>query len=82
VAGLFFIAIGNVLPKTGMGVTGNNWPKSLGASEHRRVQKITGGFMMASGLGLLAASALNLPPPWLFACTVLGAFFPAFAGIV
>lgn len=79
VTALFFIAIGNVLPK--MQPSRFNLPKSLDASQHRRVQRLTGSVMMASGLGLLIASAFNVPPPWLNFGTLVAALAPAVAAL-
>jgi uncharacterized membrane protein len=81
VAALFFIVIGNVLPKMQPSSRGFNWPKSLDASQHRRVQRLTGSVMMVSGFGLLIASIFDVPPPWLNSGTILAALVPAAAGI-
>jgi immunity protein, SdpI family len=81
VAALVFIVIGNVLPKMQPTARRLSWPKSLDASRHRRIQRLTGIIMMLSGFGLLSASVFDLPPPWLNAGTVIAALLPAAAGI-
>jgi immunity protein, SdpI family len=81
VAALFFIAIGNVLPKMQPKARRFSWPNSLDASQHRRIQRLTGGVMMVSGSGLLIASVFDVPPPWLNSGTIIAALLPAAAGI-
>ena len=81
VAALFFIAIGNVLPKTQPSAPRLSWPRSLDASQQRRVARLTGGVMMVSGFGLLIASMFDVPAPWLNSGTVLAALVPVVAGI-
>ncbi len=81
VASLFFIAIGNVLPKMQPSTPRFQWPKSLDASQQRRVRRLTGGVMMASGFGLLIASVFAAPAVWLSFGVVLAALVPAAAGI-
>jgi uncharacterized membrane protein len=81
VAALSFIALGNLLPKMQANTSGFNWPKSLDASEHRRVRRLTGGMMMVSGVGLLIASVFGVPAPWLNSGILLTALMPVVAGI-
>lgn len=81
VIALVLIAIGNVLPKSVPSGQGYGWPKSLGLLRERRVQKLMGGLMMVAGLVLLIAGLLDLPPPLLVTCTLLGVFVPIVAGI-
>jgi uncharacterized membrane protein len=81
VAALFFIAIGNLLPKTQPSSPHLNWPKSLDASQQRRIQRVTGSVMMMSGFGLLIAGLFDVPPLWLNSGTILAALVPAAAGI-
>ena len=81
VAALFFIAIGNVLPKMQPRGPQFHWAKSLDASQQRRILRLIGGVMMVSGFGLLIASVFNVPPPWLNLGTVLTALVPAAVGI-
>jgi len=81
VAALFFIAIGNVLPKMQPQAPRFSWPKSLDASQHRRIQRLTGGVMMVSGFGLLIASIFDLPPMWLNSAAIIAALLPAAVGV-
>jgi hypothetical protein len=80
VAALFFIAIGNVLPKMQPGAPRFNWLK-LSASQQHRVQRLTGSVMMVSGFGLLIASTLDMPQLWLNSGIILAALVPAIAGV-
>jgi len=80
VAALFFIAIGNLLPKMQPSAPQFSWP-SLDASQQRRVQRLTGSVMMMSGFGLLIAGMFDVPPQWLNSGTILAALVPAAAGI-
>lgn len=80
VAGLFFIALGNILPKMQQNAV---WParlNSLDASQHRRIHRLTGGVMMASGLCVLIAAAFDISPPWLNSSIVAAAVLPAVIG--
>lgn len=81
VAALFFIVIGNVLPKMQLSARPFSWPKFLDASEQHRLKRLTGGVMMVSGFGLLVASLLDLSPPWLNSAILFAALLPAAAGI-
>jgi uncharacterized membrane protein len=81
VAAIFFIVIGNVLPKMQPKARRFSWPKSLDAAQHRRIQRLTGSIMMASGSGLLIASVFGVPPPWLNSGIIIAALLPAAAGI-
>ena len=80
VTALFFIAIGNLLPKMQPSAPQFSWP-SLDASQQRRVQRLTGSVMMMSGFGLLIAGMFDVPPQWLNSGTILAALVPAAAGI-
>jgi len=81
VAALFFIAVGNVLPKMQTRASRFYWTKSLNASQQRRILRLIGGVMMVSGFGLLVASVFNVPPPWLNLGTLFTAFVPTAAEI-
>ncbi len=81
VGALFFIAIGNVLPKMQTRASRFHWTKSLDASQQRRILRLIGGVMMVAGFGLLVASVFNVPPPWLNLGILLTAFVPTAAGI-
>ena len=81
VAALFFIAIGNILPKMQPRAPQFYWAKSLDASQQRRILRLIGGVMMVSGFGLLVASMFNVPAPWLNLGGLLAAFVPTAAGI-
>jgi uncharacterized membrane protein len=81
VAALFFIVIGNVVPKMQPSARPFSWPKSLDAAEQHRLKRLTGGVMMASGLGLLIAGLFDMPPAWLNSATLFAALLPAAAGV-
>jgi hypothetical protein len=81
VSALFFIAIGNLLPKVQPSAQRFDWWKSLDASKQRRVQRLTGGVMMVWGFGLLIASVFDVPPPWLNYGTMLAGVVAGAAGI-
>src|SRR5262249_43552623 len=81
VAALFFIVIGNVLPKVQTSSPRFQWSKSLDASKQRRIQRLTGSVMMASGFGLLIACAFDVPAAWINSGSILAALVPVIAGI-
>jgi len=81
VQALFFIVIGNSLPKMQTSTPRFQWSKSLDASKQRRVLRLTGSVMMVSGFGLLTASAFDAPPAWLKSGGILAALAPATVGI-
>jgi hypothetical protein len=81
VAAFFFIVIGNLLPKVQPSAPRFQWPKSLDAPKQRRVQRLTGIPMMASGFCLLIANAFDVPPVWPNSGSILAALVPAAAGI-
>lgn len=82
VVAVFFVVIGNVLPKMQPSALRLGWPKSLDPSQQHRTRRLTGVVMMVSGFGLLIAAVLDPPSAWLNFGILLAALVPAAAGLL